>query len=68
MSWIRRRRRPEDNPEVKAAMEARDEVLDEADAAIREVDRVQKEVRDEMVAEYAAAEAQRVKNGRRGKH
>lgn len=57
MKWIRRRPNPEDNDEVREAMQVRDEVLSEARKAIRTVDRLQASI----IAEYAAAERLRLR-------
>lgn len=59
--WFRRRRKPEDNPEVKNAMQKRDEVLAEALEAVHEVDRQQAEI----IAEYAEADRQRLRGKKR---
>lgn len=53
--WLRRRRKPEDNPELQDSIEKRDTVLHEAFDAIHEVDRQHAEV----IKEYAEAERQR---------
>lgn len=44
-----------ENPEVQAAMDTRDELLADVDAAVAEVDRLQ----DELLREYMQAERKR---------
>lgn len=48
---FRKKKKTSDNPEVQAAMDARDALLAEVKSAVRKVDRLQ----DELLDEYAAA-------------
>lgn len=59
--WFRRKHAPEENPQVKEAMDARNSILIEADKAIRKVDQVQAEV----IADYVEAEKQRLRRKKR---